>query len=389
MSSRSANVRLVLLLHAVAIAAIFATVLIVAGLPAAARNALSPRVLVAVVLVAALLAVALGAALLFRTVARPVDRLLAAAERLAGGDPADLPLLGERGGPALSRAALAFERAVAALAEERARLAAKVEELTRANRELAEARESLLRSEKLATVGRLAAGVAHEVGNPLGAISGYVELARSRAREGRPEELDDFLGRVAAEVQRIDRTVRDLLDFARPARPSLAPVELGAAVDQALRLARLQTRFREVDVATDVPADLPPALADEHGLAQVLLNLLLNAGDAMGGRGRLRVSARVIDGRPDAGEPRGARRVLLELADSGPGIAPDDLPRIFDPFFTTKDPGKGTGLGLAICHRIVESFGGEITAANGEAGGAVFTLRMQEAAAVRSTPAPA
>ncbi|HEY6098410.1 MAG TPA: ATP-binding protein [Anaeromyxobacter sp.] len=388
MPPSSVNLRLVLLLHAAAIAAISTSVLLVVGLPAAARRVLSPRMYLAVVLGAALIAVFLGAALLFRAVARPVDRLLAAAGRMAGAGSADLPFLGEEGGPALSRAALAFERLASALADERARLAAKVQELTRANRDLAEARESLLRSEKLATVGRLAAGVAHEVGNPLGAISGYVELARARVQEGRAEDLDDCLGRIAAEAQRIDRTVRELLDFARPARPALAPIDLGAALEAALRLARVQSRFRDVKVALELPGDVPRALADEHGLAQVLVNLLLNAGDAMDGRGELRISARVVAHRRAADGPQGPRRVLLTVADGGPGIAPQDLPKVFDPFFTTKEPGKGTGLGLAICHRIMESFGGEITAANGEAGGAVFTLVLREAAAPGTTAEP-
>ncbi len=376
MAPRVAQVRLVLLLHAAAIAAAASALLLAAGLPLAARGALTPGAFLAAVAASASASFLLGAALLFRTVARPVDRLIAAAERLAR--PGGLPLLGEPGGAALSRASLAFERLAVELAEERARLAAKVEELTRVNRQLAEARESLLRSEKLATVGRLASGVAHEVGNPLGAIAGYVDLARARVREGKAGDAEDCLGRIAAEVQRIDRTVRDLLDFARPRGPDLAAIDLGAAVEASLALARVQARFRDVRVTLDLPPGLPRVLADEHGLAQVLLNLLLNAGDAMGGQGALRISARAVDG----------ARVLLDVSDGGPGISPEDLPRIFDPFFTTKEPGKGTGLGLAISHRIVESFGGEIAAANGPAGGAVFTVAFRESAGSGPGPEP-
>jgi signal transduction histidine kinase len=371
---RAVNVRLVLLLHAAAVAAVAAAVLLATGLPAAARGVLGPRMLLFLVLGAALTALATGAVLLFRSVARPVDRMLAAGDRLAGSGPGELPLLGEAGGSALSRAALAFERMASALGEERARLADKVEELTRANRDLEAARESLVRSEKLATVGRLAAGVAHEVGNPLGAIEGYLELARSRLRDGRGGEAEEYLRRAGDEVQRIDRTVRELLDFARPSPPALAPLDLSAALDASLRLARVQSRFRDVEVEVELPEGLPRVVADEHTLAQVLLNLLLNAGDAMEGRGRLR-----IEGRPGGAGPDGAPRVLLAVADRGPGIDPADLPRLFDPFFTTKEPGQGTGLGLAICHRVMESFGGEITVVNRPEGGAVFTLAFRAA----------
>jgi C4-dicarboxylate-specific signal transduction histidine kinase len=243
-----------------------------------------------------------------------------------------------------------------------------VDELERANRALADARESLVRTEKLATVGRLAAGVAHEVGNPLGAIAGYAEVARDRLRRGAAGEADDFLARIGAEARRIDTIVHDLLDFARPAEPALAPVAVRAAVEAAVRLARPQPRFRGVEVALDLPAALPPALADARRLEQVLLNLLLNAGDAMGGAGRLEIGARA-----EAGV------VEIAVADRGPGIPAGDLPRIFDPFFTTKPPGAGTGLGLSICHRLVESFGGSIEAANREGGGAVLRVRLRAA----------
>jgi len=359
--------RLLLLLLAGALAATSAAVLLALGLPLAARRGLDAERLALLVLLSSAAVLGVGTLLLFRLVGAPLERLLAAAARLGGGA-SGLPVLGEEGGHGLFRAAVAFERVAAALEEERARLAAKVDELTRANRDLADARASLLRSEKLATVGRLAAGLAHEVGNPLGAISGYADLARDRVPPGADPELADALSRIAAAAGRIDRTVRDLLDFARPSPPAVLPFALLGAVDAALRLARVQARFKGVEAELDLPAGLPPVLGDEHQLSQVFLNLLLNAGDAMGGAGRVRIRAR------QAGEG-----IEVEVEDSGPGIPQADLPRVFDPFFTTKDPGQGTGLGLAICHRILETLGGEIAAGNAPGGGARFTLRLPAA----------
>jgi signal transduction histidine kinase len=364
------SVRAFLFLNALALAAAAGVTVLALCLPLSARRALEPAALGAIAIVVALVVLTLALTLFFRGVARPIERLLAAAAGLGSGAAArrlELPILGEPGGLALSRAAVAFERLAFAFEEERGRLADNVRELTATNRALAEARESLLRTEKLATVGRLAAGLAHEVGNPLGAIAGYVELARSRLPPEPHLDLVDALARIDAAAQRIDRTVRDLLDFARPSVPLLAPIDLAAAIDASLRLARVQARFKHVEVELDVREDLPRVMADEHHLSQVLLNLLLNAGDAMGGAGQVRLAAR----------PAQDGRVVLAVEDSGPGILAADLPRVFDPFFTTKDPGEGTGLGLAISHRIMESFGGEIAAQNGERGGAVFELSFR------------
>jgi signal transduction histidine kinase len=360
------RLRALLVLVLVAAWAAGAGVLLAAGLPLAGRGALGPASLVALAIAAATAGILAGALLLTRLVAAPVERLLRAAAGLRAGG---LPVLGEEGDASLPRAALAFERVAAELSAERERLAAKVDELTRANGALAEARASLVRSEKLATVGRLAAGLAHEVGNPLGAVTGYAELARARVPPGADPELGDAIARIAAAAARIDRTLRDLLDFARPAAIALAPVDVGAVVDASLRLARVQPRFRAVEVEVGLAPGLPPALADEHHLAQVLVNLLLNAGDATAGAGHVRVDARAEDG-----------ALVLEVRDDGPGIAAADLPRLFDPFFTTKDPGDGTGLGLAIAHRIVEAFGGEIEASNAPGGGALFRLRLRAGA---------
>jgi len=368
------HTRLVLLLDAAALGAAAAALWLGLGLPLAAGGALGPKAVVALALVAAVGVAAVAALLLVRSVGAPVERLLEAAESLGRGAAGDLPVLeppGEASGHGLSRASVAFERLAAALVAERARLAEKVAELERANADLVRARESLLRAERLATLGRLASGIAHEVGNPLGAITGYVELARDRlgaaGREQRAE-LDDFLSRIAGEAQRIDGIVRDLLDLARPAEAVLGAVDLAAPLDAALRLARVQARFRSVEVVLALPAALPRVVADERRLSQVFLNLLLNAGDAMGGAGRIRVEAMVEAG-----------RVAVRVADSGPGIAPADLPRVFEPFFTTKGAGQGTGLGLAVSQGVVETFGGEILAANAPEGGAVFTLLLRAA----------
>lgn len=364
------RVRALLLLYAVALAAGASVTVLALGLPAAGRHGLGPARVALLSAAVAAVVLALGFLLLARGLGAPLERLLTAAARLGRAERAPaLPLLGEPGGFALSRAAVAFERLAAALGEERSRLAAKVEELTAANAALADVRESLVRSEKLATVGRLASGLAHEVGNPLGAVTGYVELARARLPPEPHPDLVDALDRIASAADRIDRTVRELLDFARPAPPLLGGVDLATSVDAALRLARVQARFRRVEVDVALPAPLPRVHADERRVAQVLVNLLLNAGDAMAGAGRVR-----IDARAEAG------RVVLSVADQGPGIPAADLPRVFDPFFTTKEPGQGTGLGLAISHRIMETFGGEIVARNGPAGGAVFELTFRAAA---------
>jgi two-component system, NtrC family, sensor kinase len=366
------GIRGVLAAQVAGVAALWSGLALVLGLPLSARGLLGPVALVAVVVCAAAVAAAVAAVLLHRSVATPVERMLAAAERLgtAPGSSPELPLLGEGPG-GIPRAALAFERVVAALADERSRLARKVEELTDTNRSLAQARESLLRAERLAAVGRLAAGLAHEIGNPLGAVCGYAEVARARLPADAHPDLRDALARIAEASARIDRILRELLDFARPAPARVGEVHLEAVVEAALRLARVQPRFRAVEAVLVIPTDLPPVRGDEGRLAQVLLNLLLNAGDAMKGGGRVEIVA-TIDG-PGA--------VDIAVADQGPGIAPENLPRLFEPFFSTKGPGEGTGLGLATSLRMAEEMGGTLSAANGPAGGAVFRLRLPQAGA--------
>jgi C4-dicarboxylate-specific signal transduction histidine kinase len=368
---RAGHARLVLVLDAAALGAAAATLVVALGLPLAVRRTLGPQAVLAVGVAVGLLVTGAGAVLLLRSVGRAVDRILVVAESLGRDAAGELPFLappGESSLLGLSRAAIAFERVAAALAAERQRLAEKVSELERANAELVRARESVLRAERLATLGRIASGIAHEVGNPLGAIGGYAELARERLAKGGEAgqaAAADFLARIGTEAGRIDAIVRELLDLARPSEPELAEIDLAGPLDGALRVARVQARFRGVEVDVHVPDTLPKVVADERRLSQVFLNLLLNAGDAMAGAGKVRISAHAE-----------GDEVVVLVADSGPGIPPEDLPRVFEPFFTTKAIGQGTGLGLALSHGIMESFGGGLSAANGESG-AVFTVRLR------------
>jgi two-component system, NtrC family, sensor kinase len=319
-------------------------------------SALALRILAILALFVGLL-VALAGWLLERGVGRRMERIDAALQ--AVGDEQQGPALLPEGGDAVGRVAAAVNRLAERLREERARTRAQIEALEAANQKLREAREDLARSERLASVGRLAAGVAHEVGNPVAALIAYAGLMRDRLAQGK--DVAGYAERVEREAIRIDRIVRDLLDLARPPA-ALQPVELPRAVDAAR--ASVASQHARVAFETALPADLPPVRGDEHYLAQVFVNLLANA--ARAGASRVRVSGRLSEG-----------GVLVEVEDDGTGIPAEALPRLFEPFFTTSAPGQGTGLGLALCHATMMRFGGSIAARNrqGERG-AVFELRF-------------
>lgn len=298
--------------------------------------------LAALTLVDAALIVLFGA-LFVRRVVRPLGEAARAAARVGQGQ-LDAPPLAPADGE-LGALSDALNRMTAALREERARLAA--------------SRDQVLAQERLATVGRLAAGVAHEIGNPLTAVLGYVELLRADLPPGPPADLIDRVGR---ETERIQRIVRDLVDYARPVKERVEPVSLAEVTAAALDLTAPQPRFRSVEVERALPADLPPAAASAPRLVQVLLNLLINAADA--GATRVRIAARASGG-----------RVTLEVADDGPGVSEQIRPRLFEPFTTTKEPGAGTGLGLAVCRSIVGAFAGTIDLAETEKG-ATFVVTL-------------
>jgi signal transduction histidine kinase len=243
-----------------------------------------------------------------------------------------------------------------------------VTELRDANAALRQARAGLDRAERLASVGTLAAGVAHEVGNPMGALLAFLDLAQRDP--GLSDESRQHLGRATQQVERVRRILRQLLEFSRPGQGvPLAPVDLAGLVEEPVALVRAQSRYAGLRFELHCDEGVPPVLGERGALVQILLNLLLNAADAAraagGSRVLLSVRAAVLARRRgERGEEAAGRRVAdaveCLVADDGFGIAEADRERIFDPFFTTKEPGEGTGLGLSNSLRLAEEMGGTL-----------------------------
>ena len=302
---------------------------------------------------------------------RPVESLIGWTERLAsGGQQTGVPL---RGSAEVMRLALAFSEMAAQLRAERLALEQRLRDLEKTTVELRATQQQLVHGEKLATVGRLAAGVAHEIGNPLSAILGLVELLRGESLG--PAEQKELLDRIQAETRRIHGIIRDLLDFSRRGVESdelEMTSDLRRVIDDAVNLVQPLKELRAVTLQVDCPQKLPRVIGPQQRLTQVLLNLLLNAADSLQGQGqgqgRIRVEAA-------PGEQNGY--LTLSVSDDGPGIDEKILDALFEPFTTTKPPGKGTGLGLAISHTLIESLGGTLTASNPQGGGARFEMRLR------------
>jgi two-component system NtrC family sensor kinase len=250
--------------------------------------------------------------------------------------------------------------AQAAIAIENASL---YEELHRSYQELKRSQALLLRQEKLASLGRLASGLAHELNNPLNTIAGFVEALQRRSQAETllaSKEFEDFprfLRMVQGEVDRAASIVRRLLDFARQREPSFTLVDLGRLISESVSFVDRQAEMANKRVLME-PLPSPVQLkADAQMLQQLLLNFLTNALDAIEGAGEVRIAVTTMARGQGS---RGQEIVQISVADNGCGIPPENLPKVFDPFFTTKEVGKGTGLGLPICQSIVEQHGGTI-----------------------------
>jgi len=234
-----------------------------------------------------------------------------------------------------------------------------------------EANRAVARAEKLAAVGRLAAGVVHEINNPLATISACAESLESRLNEGafdnspEVEDLREYLGLIRSEAFRCKSITNGLLDFSRTRASDHSTVNLGDVITSAIRLLSHQKRSSAVEFKVEIPANLLPVSGDPGQLQQAIIALATNALDAMVINGLLTIVAK-----------NSGNRVVVEVIDNGVGIEPDHLTKIFEPFFTTKEIGKGTGLGLAVCYGILTEHGGTLDVQSTQGVGTTFTITL-------------
>lgn len=306
---------------------------------------------------------------LTRLIVRPLESVGQAADRVASGAPRlDVPRGGAREIGELGDSVRAM---AARLRADEAALRTKIDELEAATKRLTETQSQLVRSERLASVGRLAAGLAHEIGNPIAAIMGLEEILLEGGQS--PEEQKDFLRRMKSETERINKVLRDLLDFARPeaegpiSSTSVLSSHVAEVVNDVVALLKPQKTMKAIAIEVDVSPDHRVRIGSSR-LVQVLLNLGMNAADALKEKGTLRIASKT-DG----------DFIALTVSDTGPGISPAVANRLFEPFATTKEPGEGTGLGLAVCRGIVESAGGTIALDSAVKEGASFVVRLPKA----------
>ncbi|HVR69719.1 MAG TPA: ATP-binding protein [Vicinamibacteria bacterium] len=284
---------------------------------------------------------------------RPEGPAVAAIEPLAGRYRATV---------ALNLAAMALAVLLGFAAIQQTRRRERLEARAREESRVRELERQLFHAERLATVGRLAAGIAHEINNPLEGMANYLTLARDALARGEVAAAEGRLRSVREGLDRAAGIVRQVLDHADPSAVPRTQVDLARVLDETARFVQSRPEFRDVHFALDLPSAPLLVLGNAVMLGQVAVNLILNACEAQPGGGRVEVRARREDG-----------QVVAEVADRGPGIPEADRHRIFEPFYSTKD---STGLGLSVCHSIVRDHGGDLSAAGREGGGSVFRMRL-------------
>lgn len=319
----------------------------------------SGKLILIYILLNTLILISVGLYLLSRSVVKPVHKLLHITEAFRKGE--SLPLFPDVSENEMGQLNRSLKMMLKRLEENKEELQAHITSLEKANEEIRRTQAELIKSEKLASVGRLATGIAHEIGNPMGIILGYMDLLKRNDLTA--QERVDFLSRVESEITRINGIIRQLLDFSRPAGGEPEETNVHQVILATLKMLEPQPLMAGIDPDIQFHAEKDAIWADPNQLQQVFLNIIMNAADAMTSEKSLSIRTSNID-----------NNIRIQFEDNGIGIPEEDLGGIFDPFYTTKPPGKGTGLGLSVSYTIIKGLGGNIRARNNPGPGVTIIL---------------
>jgi signal transduction histidine kinase len=365
----------------------------------------SQRMILISLIFDAIILIAFGSFLLSRVLVKPLKDLIRLTQKISEEDFSQTIEVTSKN--EIGQLISSFNRMTEKLKENQESIENNLKSIELANKKLKQAQEELIRTEKLASIGRFAAGVAHEVGNPLGAILGYTSILGKDGID--QEEEKDYLKRIENEIERINRIVRELLNFSRPSKHEIRDIEVNSVIKNTLSLLSHQKNFKNIETQLELQPHLSIIKGDESQLSQVFINIILNAMDAMpnGGHLKIRTENLVVENLyEDAFQPffpprrkgdpmesdysqlrkpdplsallskfsKSERLVKIRISDTGIGIEREHLEKIFDPFFTTKGPDMGTGLGLSISLSVVESMGGRIRVESEVGKGSTFEI---------------
>lgn len=334
----------------------------------------SQRIFFVYFLVNLLLFVMFGFYQLYRRLLKPINQLVDTAEEFR--DENDFTFLPETRSGEFNRLSHTLNKMLARINRDKSKLQETILDLEATNMKLINTQQEVIRAEKLASVGRLSAGVAHEIGNPIGIVIGYLDLLKKASIT--KEQKKDFISRAEKEVSRINTIIRQLLDFARqPLDEPQSEISIHETINEVVEICSVQPMMARIKVAIETTAAENLVVGTNGQLKQIFLNLLINAADAINStnndcdEGKIIIRTIVLD-HADA-EDRGGY-IQIQFIDNGSGIETDNLGNIFDPFYTTKEPGKGTGLGLSICFTLIESMGGNIKAESNQQGTTITVI---------------
>jgi signal transduction histidine kinase len=305
-----------------------------------------------------------------RGILLPVEHLIRLTDSYT--DESGVPFLALENGNELEQLAGSMQQMLGRIRSDREKLQQHVASLQDANQQLLATREEMVRTEILSSVGRLAAGLAHEIGNPVGIVQGYLGLIKQNDIDA--QERQEFCGRAEQELERISHLVRQLLDLSRPMPSAYEDVDMHQLLTEVVELVRPQPLWDGIDVTAAFTATNAVVHGNAAQLKQVFLNCLINAADAIHSAAKIERGQITITTNSLSLESGQVLQVLI--ADTGTGLGEKEIAAAFDPFFTTKEPGKGTGLGLSVSFALLKAMNGTIQLANQEQGGAMVTITL-------------